>query len=84
MSKIILIIELINNIAKVHGSISVLSGMGELTCERNDLYMKMKESRVINEKNIVEFLTVRPNWLLAGQNCNRCARSYSYNRIAFG
>ncbi|KAL5074398.1 hypothetical protein RYX36_013382 [Vicia faba] len=44
--------ELINNIAKAHRGVSVFGGAG--TREGNNLYMKMKESRVINEKNIVE------------------------------
>nr|AAV67792.1 hypothetical protein [Zea mays subsp. mays] len=46
--------ELINNIAKAHGGVSVFGGVGERTREGNDLYMEMKESGVINEKNIEE------------------------------
>ncbi|KAF3616819.1 ATP synthase subunit beta, chloroplastic, partial [Capsicum annuum] len=46
--------ELINNIAKAHGGVSVFGGVGEHTWEGNDLYMEMKESRVINEENIAE------------------------------
>ncbi|KAL4181751.1 hypothetical protein AMTRI_Chr12g272650 [Amborella trichopoda] len=46
--------ELINNIAKAHGGVSVFGGVGERTCEGNDLYMEMKESGVINEQNIVK------------------------------
>jgi F-type H+/Na+-transporting ATPase subunit beta len=42
--------ELINNIAKAHGGVSVFGGVGERTREGNDLYMEMKESGVINEK----------------------------------
>ena len=42
--------ELINNIAKSHGGVSVFGGVGEQTREGNDLYMEMKESGVINEK----------------------------------
>src|SRR6185295_685881 len=49
-----LIMELINNIAKAHGGVSVFGGVGERTREGNDLYMEMKESGVINEKNIEE------------------------------
>ncbi|CAL1406606.1 unnamed protein product [Linum trigynum] len=49
-----LIMELINNIAKAHGGVSVFGGVGEHTHEGNDLYMKMKESSVINEDNIAE------------------------------
>ncbi|CAN6446898.1 unnamed protein product [Victoria cruziana] len=46
--------ELINNIAKAHGVVFVFGGVGEHTREGNDLYMEMKESRVINEENIAE------------------------------
>ncbi|PHT34508.1 ATP synthase subunit beta, chloroplastic [Capsicum baccatum] len=46
--------ELINNIAKAHGGVSVFGGVGERTREGNDLYMEMKESRVIIEENIAE------------------------------
>uniref|UniRef100_A0A6N2KRA7 H(+)-transporting two-sector ATPase n=1 Tax=Salix viminalis TaxID=40686 RepID=A0A6N2KRA7_SALVM len=42
--------ELINNIAKAHGGVSVFGGVGERTREGNDLYMEMKESGVINEE----------------------------------
>ena len=44
--------ELINNIAKAHGGVSVFGGVGERTREGNDLYMEMKESGVINESNL--------------------------------
>jgi F-type H+-transporting ATPase subunit beta len=44
--------ELINNIAKAHGGLSVFGGVGERTREGNDLYCEMKESGVINEKNL--------------------------------
>ncbi|KAK8945597.1 hypothetical protein KSP40_PGU017945 [Platanthera guangdongensis] len=54
VGKTVLIMELINNIAKAHGGVSVFGGVGERTCEGNDLYMEMKESGVINEKNIAE------------------------------
>jgi F-type H+-transporting ATPase subunit beta len=46
--------ELINNIAKAHGGVSVFGGVGERTREGNDLYEEMKESGVINEKNFKE------------------------------
>ncbi|KAL9342183.1 hypothetical protein Peur_065508 [Populus x canadensis] len=54
VGKTVLIMELINNIAKAHGGVSVFSGVGERTHEGNNLYMEMKESRVIDEENIVE------------------------------
>ena len=49
VGKTVLIMELINNIAKQHGGISVFSGVGERTREGNDLYNEMKESGVINK-----------------------------------
>jgi F-type H+-transporting ATPase subunit beta len=54
VGKTVLIMELINNIAKAHGGVSVFGGVGERTREGNDLYMEMKESGVINESNISE------------------------------
>ncbi|PHT95096.1 ATP synthase subunit beta, chloroplastic [Capsicum annuum] len=54
VGKTVLIMELINNIAKSHGGVSVFGGVGERTREGNDLYMEMKESGVINEENIAE------------------------------
>jgi len=54
VGKTVLIMELINNIAKAHGGVSVFGGVGERTREGNDLYMEMKESGVINSKNLGE------------------------------
>jgi len=54
VGKTVLIMELINNIAKAHGGVSVFAGVGERTREGNDLYMEMKESGVINEQNLSE------------------------------
>jgi F-type H+-transporting ATPase subunit beta len=54
VGKTVLIMELINNIAKAHGGVSVFGGVGERTREGNDLYQEMKESGVINEKNFTE------------------------------
>ena len=53
VGKTVLIMELINNIAKQHGGISVFSGVGERTREGNDLYNEMKESGVINKTALV-------------------------------
>ncbi|HIT18924.1 MAG TPA: F0F1 ATP synthase subunit beta [Candidatus Fimivivens faecavium] len=53
VGKTVLIMELINNIAKEHGGISVFSGVGERTREGNDLYNEMKESGVINKTALV-------------------------------
>jgi F-type H+-transporting ATPase subunit beta len=52
VGKTVLIMELINNIAKAHGGVSVFGGIGERTREGNDLYCEMKESGVINEENL--------------------------------
>ena len=53
VGKTVLIQELINNIAKQHGGISVFSGVGERTREGNDLYGEMSESGVINKAALV-------------------------------
>ena len=52
VGKTVLIMELINNIAKAHGGVSVFGGVGERTREGNDLYEEMKESKVIDEDNL--------------------------------
>ena len=54
VGKTVLIMELINNIAKAHGGVSVFGGVGERTREGNDLYEEMKESGVINKENFAE------------------------------
>jgi F-type H+-transporting ATPase subunit beta len=54
VGKTVLIIELINNIAKAHGGVSVFGGVGERTREGNDLYIEIKESGVIVENNLAE------------------------------
>jgi F-type H+-transporting ATPase subunit beta len=54
VGKTVLIMELINNIAKGHGGVSVFGGVGERTREGNDLYEEMKESGVINSSNFSE------------------------------
>ncbi len=53
VGKTVLIMELINNIAKQHGGISVFSGVGERTREGNDLYNEMQESGVISKTALV-------------------------------
>ncbi len=50
MGKTVLIMELINNVAKAHGGYSVFAGVGERTREGNDLYHEMIESGVIDLK----------------------------------
>lgn len=52
VGKTVLIMELINNIAKLHGGYSVFAGVGERTREGNDLYYEMAESGVINLKEM--------------------------------
>ena len=54
VGKTVVIMELINNIAKIHGGVSVFAGVGERTREGNDLYNEMSEAGVINQKNLEE------------------------------
>ncbi len=53
VGKTVLIMELINNVAKAHGGISVFTGVGERTREGNDLYQEMTESGVIKKTAMV-------------------------------
>lgn len=53
VGKTVLIMELINNIAKQHGGLSVFTGVGERTREGNDLYNEMKESGVLGNTTLV-------------------------------
>ena len=53
VGKTVLIMELINNVAKQHGGISVFTGVGERTREGNDLYYEMKESGVLEKTALV-------------------------------
>lgn len=53
VGKTVLIMELINNIAKEHGGLSVFAGVGERTREGNDLYYEMIESGVIDKTTLV-------------------------------
>ena len=52
VGKTVVIMELINNIAKGHGGYSVFAGVGERTREGNDLYNEMSEAGVINQKDL--------------------------------
>ncbi len=54
VGKTVVIMELINNIAKLHGGVSVFAGVGERTREGNDLYHEMSEADVIKQKNLSE------------------------------
>ena len=53
VGKTVLIMELINNIAKQHGGLSVFTGVGERTREGNDLYNEMKQSGVLQNTALV-------------------------------
>jgi F-type H+-transporting ATPase subunit beta len=52
VGKTVVILELINNIAKTHGGFSVFAGVGERTREGNDLYHEMSEAGVIDQKDL--------------------------------
>jgi F-type H+-transporting ATPase subunit beta len=52
VGKTVVIMELINNVAKLHGGVSVFAGVGERTREGNDLYHEMAQAGVINEKDL--------------------------------
>jgi F-type H+-transporting ATPase subunit beta len=54
VGKTVVIMELINNIAKLHGGVSVFAGVGERTREGNDLYQEMSEAGVIKQDNLSE------------------------------
>lgn len=53
VGKTVLMMEMIHNIAKEHGGISVFAGVGERTREGNDLYLEMKESGVLNKAALI-------------------------------
>jgi len=53
VGKTVLIMELINNVAKEHGGLSVFTGVGERTREGNDLYNEMKQSGVLKNTSLV-------------------------------
>jgi len=53
VGKTVLIMELINNVAKQHGGFSVFSGVGERTREGNDLWLEMKESGVLDKTALI-------------------------------
>ncbi len=53
VGKTVLIMELINNVAKQHGGYSVFAGVGERTREGNDLYYEMKESQVLDKTALI-------------------------------
>ena len=52
VGKTVVIMELINNIAKLHGGVSVFAGVGERTREGNDLYQEMSQAGVINQNDL--------------------------------
>ncbi len=53
VGKTVMIMELINNVAKAHGGVSVFAGVGERTREGNDLFLEMTESEVIDKVSLV-------------------------------
>jgi F-type H+-transporting ATPase subunit beta len=53
VGKTVIIMELINNIAKGHGGVSVFAGVGERTREGNDLYHEMKDSNVLDKVALI-------------------------------
>ncbi len=59
VGKTVLILELINNVAKKHGGFSVFAGVGERTREGNDLYNEMAESKLSDRSTV---LSTRPRW----------------------
>jgi len=67
VGKTVLIMELINNVAKAHGGYSVFAGVGERTREGNDLYHEMIEGGVISLKDKtskVKMSSIRYNLLV--------------------
>jgi F-type H+-transporting ATPase subunit beta len=54
VGKTVVIMELINNIAKLHGGVSVFAGVGERTREGNDLYHEMSTAGVIKQEKLSE------------------------------
>ena len=70
VGKTVVIMELINNIAKLHGGVSVFAGVGERTREGNDLYHEMSEAGVINQDEpgrVEDRPGVRPDERTAGR-----------------
>jgi len=53
VGKTVIVMELIHNVAKTHGGFSVFSGVGERTREGNDLWLEMKESKVIDSTALI-------------------------------
>ncbi len=53
VGKTVIIMELINNVAKVHGGVSVFAGVGERTREGNDLYLEMSESKLASGEPVI-------------------------------
>src|SRR5436190_1674841 len=53
VGKTVIILELINNVAKQHGGVSVFAGVGERTREGNDLYLEMQESKLQDGNSVI-------------------------------
>ena len=76
VGKTVVIMELINNIAKLHAGVSVFAGVGERTREGNDLYHEMSTAGVINQKDLGRLQDragLRPDERAAGRAAARRA-----------
>lgn len=77
MGKTVVIMELINNVAKAHGGCSVFAGVGERTREGNDLYHEMIQGGVISLKDDtskVRITGVVCGWVRSGETCCKFIR----------
>ncbi len=87
VGKTVLIMELINNVAKAHGGYSVFAGVGERTREGNDLYHEMIEGGVISLKDKSSKVKEVCNFLVRisnGKFVNVSVLYYSTQRLFFG
>ena len=84
VGKTVVIMELINNIAKLHGGVSVFAGVGERTREGNDLYHEMCDAGVIKPDDLVGFedrARLRADERAAGRAAARGARRPGDHRV---
>ena len=84
VGKTVVIMELINNIAKLHGGVSVFAGVGERTREGNDLYHEMSQAGVINQKDlgaVEDRAGLRPDERAAGRAAARRAERPGDHRV---
>jgi F-type H+/Na+-transporting ATPase subunit beta len=71
VGKTVTIMELINNVAKQHGGVSVFAGVGERSREGNDLYRELKESGVLSKTALVYGQMNEPPGARARRDCGR-------------